>query len=167
MLGLNKMAKSSSDTLTLDLLEDWTPPEAVHRFEDERVRASGLRHKIARAVSETLRDSSLTRDTIADKMSEWLGEEVTRNMLDAYASLAREAHTIPYLRLLALTHVTGDVRLLQMGAELFAHIVVDVKYQEWIRVGQEADRRDQARRIQETCEREFDLALRSARKGRA
>ena len=152
------------DDRTLDLL-NWEPPEVVRRFDEERVRTSTLRAKIARAVSETLRDCDRSRESIAAGMSDWLGEDVTKNMLDAYASEAREEHTIPYLRLLALVHVTGDVRLLQVGAEMFGHVVAEDRYVGWIRVGMEADRRDQARRLQEEVDREFELALRTVRKG--
>lgn len=158
------MAKQRGDRETLDLLADWTPPEVVKRYEEERVRTSTLRAKIARAVAETLHDCEPSRDEIAAAMADWLGEDVTKNMLNNYASEAQEDHTIPYLRLLALIHVTGDVRLLQIGAEMFGHVVADGKYLEWIRVGMEADRRDQAKKVQEECDREFDLALRNARK---
>ncbi|MBF0247005.1 MAG: DNA transposition protein [Alphaproteobacteria bacterium] len=150
--------------MTLDILEDWTPPEVVKRYQEERVRTSTLRAKIARAVAETLHDSENSRDDIATAMSEWLGEDVTKNMLNNYASEAQEDHTIPYLRLLALVQVTGDVRLLQVGAEMFGHVVADAKYLDWIRVGMEADLRDQATTIAEERTKEFDLALRNARK---
>jgi desulfoferrodoxin (superoxide reductase-like protein) len=158
------MAKRRGDSETLDILEDWTPPEVVKRYDDTRVRTASLRAKVARAVSETLRECNMRREDIAAAMSEWLGEEVTKNMLDAYSSEAREEHTIPYLRLLALIEVTDDVRLLQVGAEMFDHVVADNKYLEWIRVGMEADRRDHAKKVQEDCDREFDIALRAARK---
>jgi len=158
------MAQLRSDKATLDLLEDWTPPEIIRRFDESRIRTASLRARIARAVAETLHECDIKREEIAVAMSKWLGEDVTKNMLDAYASEAREEHTIPYLRLLGLIQVTGDVRLLQIGAEMFGHVVADNRYLEWIRVGMEANRRDTAKKVQEECDREFDLALRTARK---
>jgi len=101
------MVKARGDTRTLDLL-DWEPAPIVEAFAPERVRCSNLRAKIARAASETLTDSPFSRAIIAKDMGLWLGEEVSENMLNAYASMAREDHTISYLRLLALVHVTGD-----------------------------------------------------------
>ncbi|MEX0971493.1 MAG: hypothetical protein WD046_13725, partial [Paracoccaceae bacterium] len=83
------------------------------------------------------------REVLAQQMSNWLGEEISANMLNAYASQAREDHTIPYLRLLALVHVTSDVRLMQLGAALFGHSVVADKYLPWVDVGRLADERDQ------------------------
>lgn len=138
------MAKTRGDNGTLDWLEDWTPPAIVKRYEEERVRTSSLRARIARAVAETLHDCEISRDDIAASMSEWLDEDVSKNMLNNYASEAQSDHTIPYLRLLALTHVTGDIRLLQIGAEMFGHVVADEKYMHWIRVGMEADLSAQA-----------------------
>ncbi|TCS62556.1 DNA transposition protein [Varunaivibrio sulfuroxidans] len=145
------------DGLTLDLLS-WEPPTLIERFDDARVRTATLRSRIARAVAETLKGSDIPRADIAAAMSDWLGEDVSKAMLDAYASEAREDHTIPFLRLLAMVHVTGDVRLLQMGAELFAHSVVDDKYLPWVEVGQLADRK-------EDIDKAFEYARRSARRG--
>jgi hypothetical protein len=156
---------SRRDPNTLDIFSDWTPPVVVERYEETRVRTATLRARIARAVSETLKDFDRSREDVALAMSEWLGEDVTKNMLDAYASEAREAHTIPYLRLLALVHATGDVRLLQLGAELFGHVVAHSRYLEWIEVGMEADRREQANQIKEETDRAFETALRTARRG--
>jgi desulfoferrodoxin (superoxide reductase-like protein) len=97
-------------------------------------------------------------------MTDSLGEEVTENMLNAYASEARESHTIPYVRLVALAQVTGDARLLQIGAEQIGHVVADLRYMEWIKVGMEADRKEQITRLAKEAEQDFELTLRAARK---
>lgn len=47
------------------------------------------------------------RGLIAAEMSVLLGEEVSRAMLDAYASPAREGHKVPMSRFLALIAVTN------------------------------------------------------------
>lgn len=151
------MAKRKGCDRTLDLL-NWQPPQLVRRFEEQRVRAATLRARIARAVSETLKDCVQTRAAVAAAMSEWLGEEITVNMLNAYASEAREDHTIPFLRLLALVHATDDVRLLQIGAELFDHAVIEGRFLRWVEVGQMADKKDE-------FDRAFDAARRQARRG--
>lgn len=151
------MPRRARDTETLDLLA-WEPPQLVQRYEEQRVRTASLRAKIARGVGETLREQRESREEVARQMGEWLGEDVSKNMLDAYASEAREDHTIPYLRLLALVHVTGDARLLQLGAELFDRAVIESRYLTWVEVGQLADVRDQVNR-------EFDMKRRRAREG--
>jgi hypothetical protein len=144
------------DTRTLDLFDDWQPPEVVHRFDDHMVRAANLKNKISLAVAETLKGSELTREAISDAMVDWLGEGMSKNLLDAYASQAREEHVISLLRLIALIHATGDLRILQMIAELFDHSVVDDRYLPWIEVGQLAERKDE-------FDRAFDAARRHAR----
>lgn len=136
------MVRARGDSQTGDLLS-WRQDPVVAAFAPEAVRAASLRSQIARAVVETLRDAALPREAIAQQMGNWLGEEISTNMLNAYASQAREDHTIPYLRLLALVHVTGDVRLMQLGAALFGHSVVADKYVPWVDVGRLADERDQ------------------------
>jgi len=152
------MVRVKGDKRTLNLL-DWEPTEpVVRRFEEDRVRTATLRARIARAVSETLKECDASREEIVAAMSAWLGEDVSKNMLDAYASEAREDHTIPYLRLLALIQATGDVRLLQIGAETFGHTVIDDQYLPWVDVGRLADTKEQV-------DKAFDMARRQARKG--
>jgi len=151
------MARGRRDTETLDLLS-WRPAEEmVRRYKPERVRAASLRILIAHAVAETLRDSTLNRFAVAERMSAYLGEAVSKNMLDAYASASREEHSISYLRLLALVHATGDVRPLQIGAELLGHSVIDDRYLSWVEVGQLGE-------AKEEITKNYDAALRTARR---
>lgn len=145
------------DAQTLDLFS-WEPPVLVRRFAEERVRAASLRARISLAVTETLKEADRPRDEIAQAMTDWLGEEVSKNMLDAYASQAREDQTISLLRVLALIHATGDVRILQMAAEMFGFAVIEQRYLGWVEVGQLADRK-------ERIDRSFDAARRLAKKG--
>ncbi len=129
-----KQGRDRNDNMTGDLL-DWKPPSVIKRFDDDRIKAATVRDRIAHAVAETFSESTLSREQIAQKMGEFLGEPVTKNMLDAYASEAREDHTIPYHRLLAIVHATGDIRPLQLGAELFDFLVVDARYGKLIDLG--------------------------------
>ena len=156
------MVKAKGDRETMDLLT-WEPQDGVKRFDDERVRAASLRAKIARAVSETLRDASLddnsvgSREKIAERMSVYLGEKVSKAMLDAYASGSRADHNISFERLIALVHATADIRLLQLAAEQFQHSVIDDRYLEWVRLGQLADKKDE-------LDKEFESVRRAARR---
>lgn len=121
------MARRAPDDRQGDLLA-WEPPEVVERFEPTRVRAATWRDRIALAVAATLESSTLSRDDIAAQMSAWLGEEVSRGMLDNYASQAKSDHTISLVRVLALIEVTGDTRLLQLAAEPFGKAVIEERY---------------------------------------
>lgn len=117
------------DPNTLDLFA-WTPPDVVRRYDERAVMALSWRDRVSRAVAETLNSSAMTRPEIAAAMSAWLGEgeDVPVSMLEAYASQAREGHTISFLRVLALGAVTGDARLLQLAADPLGLAVIEDRY---------------------------------------
>jgi transcriptional regulator with XRE-family HTH domain len=152
---------SRRDTNTLNLFE-WEPPELVKSYDEQRVRSASLRSRISRSVSETLRlakaEKGLDRKQVAEQMSVWLEEDVSPAMLDAYASEAKEEHTISLLRTVALVHVTGDMRPLQMIAEMHGYAVVESKYLPWIDYGMAADRKSE-------MDKELEAMKRAARKG--
>lgn len=150
------MARARGDHRTLDLLS-WEPEAVIKRYDDRQVRTATVRARVARAVSVTLKDCRESREAIAASMSLWLGEDVTKNMLDAYASEAREDQSIPFVRLIALIQATGDVRPLQAAAELFGHAVIEDRYLPWVEVGQLADKRDE-------LDKSFEAARRNARR---
>lgn len=71
---------------------------------------AGLEKRVSAMVGVILNSAHAagrTREVIAAEMSALLGENVSRKMLDAYASPAREDHKVPFSRLLALIIVTG------------------------------------------------------------
>ena len=114
----------------IDLLS-WSPPEPVSRFERDRIRSATLAGKIARAVSEVLKEETaggFDRARTAEAMTAYLGETVSKNMLDAYASEAREEQVISLVRFIGLLGVTLDKRLLQVVADEFGWAVVEKKY---------------------------------------
>jgi hypothetical protein len=117
------------DDLTLDLL-DWAAPDVVPQVPAGLVRAGTLRGRMARVVSLVLKECPTPREQIAELMSEFLGEgeTVSKSMLDAYASQAREEHTISAIRLVALAHATGDMRAMQVLVEPLEHAVIHTRY---------------------------------------
>ena len=142
------------DRHTLDMFQDYESPVVAVRYDDSApVQASNTARTIARAVSRTLKEADRPRADIAAEMSEHLGEDVSENMLNAYASAARDTHNISLERAAALVAVTGDARL--MG-ELLAPLglaVIPERYlsavEEAVLTEQEeqiAQRRKQARR---------------------
>jgi hypothetical protein len=145
------------DRRTLDLFTDWQPREPVVRYAPEATRAANLRDRIALAVSVTLKECGRPREQIAEAMSAYLGETVTKNMLDAYASQGREEHTIPTHRQIALCHVTRDPRLMQLGAEEVGMDCIDKHFKPWLEVGQLAD-------VKADVDRAYELARRAARR---
>ncbi|MFZ2470212.1 MAG: hypothetical protein WAW54_17625 [Parvibaculum sedimenti] len=150
------MAKRPVNDRQMDLLS-WERGEVIERFDERTVQAATLRSRIAKGVAVTLNESDKSRREIAALMTEWLGEKVTENMLNAYASESRSEHSISYLRVLALVHATEDPRLLQVGAELISHSIINDRYLPWVEVGQLADKKDE-------IDRAFDSSRRQARK---
>lgn len=73
---------------------------------------AGLDREIAASVSTMLKEDSRSRFVVAGAVSELLDEDVSKAMLDAYASEAKETHAISAARLLALTAVTDRYDLL-------------------------------------------------------
>ena len=73
---------------------------------------AGLEQRICRTVGTILASDERSREAIAAEMSELLDEEVSRAMLDAYASPARTEHKVPMSRFLALVAVTSRHDLL-------------------------------------------------------
>ncbi|MDE1917637.1 MAG: hypothetical protein KGJ57_18340 [Sphingomonadales bacterium] len=82
---------------------------------------AGLERQICAEVGVILNSDSRPRELIAAEVSVLLGEEVSRAMLDAYSSPAREGHKVPMSRFLALVAVTQrydrlDLLLRPIGA---------------------------------------------------
>lgn len=137
----------------LDLLA-WEPPEAVVAFDEAQVRNASIAGRIARGVAACLRDCGLTREAVAAQMGAYLGERVSKAMLDAYASEAREEHTISVPRLMALLHVTGDRRLLELVAEPFGWCVLPRKFLPLVQLAAVREREDELRRKSDALRRQ-------------
>lgn len=136
------MTRRRRDPYTADLLS-WQPPEPVHRFMPDQVRAASLDQKLCKAMALALKQCGLDRHLVAERMGQFLGESVTLNMLNAYVSPARETHQISVVRFAALVHVTQDRRLLELLAELFGWCVVDERYADAIAEVEIAEKRDE------------------------
>ncbi len=121
-----------TDTRTLDMFTDWQPPKVAVSLPPEVTSGGNLGSRIARAISRTLKTSDMTREEIAQGMSDYLGDKVTKNMLDAYASEGREHHKITWERVIALVHVTGQHGLIGFMAEMFELAAVPTKYSDII-----------------------------------
>ena len=84
---------------------------------------AGLERRICATVGTVLNSDPRPREVIAAEMSVLLDEEISRAMLDAYASPARADHRVPMSRFFALLTVTGrqdllDPLLREIGAAL-------------------------------------------------
>jgi len=64
--------------------------------------------EVSHLVSEVLKGTTADRWEIAAQMSRLSGADVSKHMLDAWASPAREDHNIPLYRVAVLEEVTGS-----------------------------------------------------------
>jgi hypothetical protein len=157
------MPRKALDTQTLDLFADYQPPETVKSFEPARVRAVSLKDEIALGVKATLDDSEMPRDAIAAAMAEWLEESASKATLDKYASQSANDAIIPTVKLVALCHVTGDHRVLQLLADKLGLMVVDKKFEPLIQLGLAAERKDHVDQVAKKVSAEFDLSVKLVR----
>ncbi len=102
------MAKDRRDRSTDDLFshERLFPVETPRELEN----ALDFNAKIAQAMKRACREAAemgLDRFDVARRMSDILGTEVSKGMIDAYCSQARETHTISLARFKAFVRATG------------------------------------------------------------
>jgi hypothetical protein len=135
------MAKVRGDTTTFDLLA-WQPKEPEKRFDEDQIKAHSLSAKVARAISVSLEECQYERAEVAARMGQYLGGEVSLNMLNGYASQAREDHNISAVRFMALVYATQDWRLLQVLSDPFPVSIVDNRYIDVIRMAQIREKRE-------------------------
>lgn len=139
------MTRRRHDHYTQDLLS-WRPPEPVVKFAADQVRAASLDQRLCKAMKLALKECGPDRTTVAELMSEFLGEKVSLAMLNAYVSTARPTHVISVVRFAALVHVTKDRRLLELLAELFGWSVVDERYADAIAEVELAEKKEEIER---------------------
>lgn len=138
-------ARAAVRALQPDLLT-WAPASPVLAYPAAAVQAGTVAGRIARAIAATLRDCRETRETVASRMSEYLGRRVSTHMVNGYASQGREEHVISAERLMALLHATGDRRLLQVLAEPFGLAVIEKRYLPLIDLARVKEREEELRR---------------------
>lgn len=85
----------------------------------------GIERQISSAVSQILKDDPRTRYEIAGGVSALLDDDVSKAMLDAYCSEAKDTHNISLGRFMALVADTGRYDVLNsLLAKIGARLVV-------------------------------------------
>lgn len=97
-------AKAHPDQLGFDFE---APP-----IPDGEAALAGFERRTNVLVGEMLNSDGRDRYVIAAEVSKLLDEDVSKPMLDAYSSPAREDHKVPFSRLMAIVVVTGRYDLL-------------------------------------------------------
>ncbi|MCF8483333.1 MAG: DNA transposition protein [Rhodospirillum sp.] len=115
------------DRHTLDLFRDWTPPEVAVRVGRERLHPD-IEARISQAISETLKDCGKGRGSVAEEMGAYLGQPVTANVLNNYASPGQDGHRISLSRAFALIAATGDPRVLALELEPLGFAIIPDRF---------------------------------------
>ena len=76
---------------------------------------AGIEAWISAHVGQMLKEDLRSREEVAGAVSAIMSEEVSRYMLDAYASPARDGHNISFGRALALMAVTQHRELIEQA----------------------------------------------------
>lgn len=119
------------DTRTMNLL-DWEPPQVAAGYAAEVAGRGNLENKIARLISQALRDASdernASRADVAALMSLELGRPVTEDILNKWTSEASISHRIPLDAFCALVKVLEADELLGFIPSLLGYVAVPRKY---------------------------------------
>ncbi|MFG1409478.1 hypothetical protein V5G24_00060 [Xanthobacter sp. VTT E-85241] len=118
------------DRSTLDLFHDWEPPQVTVAPREEDMRGP-LDLVIARLIKRALADCKQSREVIAQKMSDYLGRPISKDMLDAWASPAK-SNRMPLDAFAALVDATGDMSLLGWLPAEHGFVVVPARYADLI-----------------------------------
>ncbi|MBO9421743.1 hypothetical protein J7481_19705 [Labrenzia sp. R4_2] len=148
------MAKRRGDTLTGDLLS-WEPPKVEARFEEARVRAATLAGKVCRVVSEAMKEDGRSREEIAVELSDYLGEDISRDSLDAWASEARDKNNVSAYRLIALVKLLNSPEMLNELLADTEFLVVDRKYKALIERELAIETREKLNRMIDAADAEW------------
>lgn len=107
---------------------------------------AGFERRVNALVGTILASDPRSRYDIAARMSELLDEDISKSMLDAYSSPARDDHRVPFSRLAALVIVTDRQDLLRdiMGT-LGVSLLIGAEV-ETARIGQLEQMIERARR---------------------
>lgn len=105
------MAKRAKEDLTLDLFKVPKPKRAAPAMMD-------YRDAVAHLVAEMLKAADGDRYDIAAELSRLTGKDISKAMLDAYTSTARDAWNLPYWLAPALEIACVSQRLTSWSAQL-------------------------------------------------
>jgi hypothetical protein len=125
------MARDPRDRTTTDMFDAAYPVRRATPID-----GMSFEVKLCAAISQALKDCPDSREAVAARMAEYLGEpHFSKAMLDAYASPARDSHRITVKRFMALVHVTKANWLLDELARPFGCHVLESEDARAARIG--------------------------------
>ncbi|MFV3126085.1 hypothetical protein [Niveispirillum sp. KHB5.9] len=150
---------------TADLLAWQAPSDAEVKFADPAVTKAASRYaQLCRAMSAVIVDAretkGLGRELIAQRMSEYLGEEYTESRLNADTAESKETHVINPLRLEAFCHAVQDWRVWSLFLEPSGLAVIERRYLPCIEVAILAEQAEELDARQKAARRRMQEAMR-------
>lgn len=131
--------------------------EALTTPEGEAAMA-GFEARTNVLVGEMLNSDGRDRYQLAAEVSKLLGEDISKAMLDAYSSPAREDHRVPHSRLAAIIAVTGRYDLFDHHCRQFGCAVVTGRAMDTVELGHlEQEKRQIEARMRELRKRPSSL----------
>lgn len=112
------MAKLKKKIDNAGQLDFWELIKRVHETESQ-VDAGSLNIdiQVRELVSLSLKQTRLSRYEVAGKMSELLGKEITKAMIDSWSAESKENHRFPLAYLPAFCKATGSRELVRFIAD--------------------------------------------------
>ncbi|MDA0262129.1 MAG: hypothetical protein O3A21_08055 [Proteobacteria bacterium] len=98
---------------------------AIPRPPDPQPGSLDIDARLRHALSKAIKECPHSRYEIAARISELVGSEVSKHMLDAYSAESRETHKFPVQYLPALIAATGATWLLDVIAERCGCVVLE------------------------------------------
>ena len=115
--------------------EGWTLLESLVHGESFAISRADFSEEIACAVGLMMKEDPRSRYELADDLSAFTSEKISKEMLDAYASKARKEHNIPAHRMLAITAITGRWDILNAVFQRLGVFVATRKDVEFAKLG--------------------------------
>lgn len=81
--------------------------------------------QIREMISEGIKQSGLSRYETAARMSELVGEEITKSQLDSWTAESKEGHRFPVQYLAAFAKTTGYIEPLRLIADMIGCYIVE------------------------------------------
>lgn len=127
------MTEKGKSRQSLSLPEGITAPGSLD--DDSLIRT---------VLAQVMKESSKSREQIADEMSVLLGRQISVGMLNKRSVASHPTHAFPLSQVRAFCIVTDDWRLLSVIAERLGLRVIDQEEAELLELGRQYLRRRQA-----------------------
>ena len=136
------------------------PPSKTHHQPDLLSGSLAVPHALRSALVSAISASALSRYQIAARMSDLVGREVSKTMLDAYTSESKEGHRLPAELLPAFCEATGSWQPMIVLVEAIGGMILTPKekaFVQLVKIEREKARLEKrARELREELERRVD-----------